>query len=200
VQDTFDPYYKWLGIRAEQQPPTLYRLLGVNEFEKDVDAIHSAADSRSGYLRTLQSGPHGEAATRLLNEVGRARIVLTNPNRRAAYDCVLHSAKPADGRADIYSLGCTRHFLLTGRPPYPGKSLMDKLAAHRTQPIPSLRAARPEVPEHVDAAFQKMLAKDVAGRFQFMSEVADAVEPPSAQGFWKKFVGSWKKLWGRRAG
>lgn len=413
MQDTFDPYYKWLGIPAEQQPPTLYRLLGTNDFERDIEAINAAADSRMGFLRGLQTGPHANLAVQLLNEVARARVILSNPSRRAAYDCVLQSAKPADaeaadpavtepskptpaaperstedrvfgnyqilepiyssrlgdvykavhrpsgrlislkvlpanlasqhepiarfrreqeitcklthrnlipgydageykgipylvteyvvgadlatlvrqhgplpveqavdyttqaarglvqlhlngvyhrnvkpqilwidmrgevkvtnlflaklsetasvggddddltqmgqimgtaeylapeqamnakaadGRADIYSLGCTLHFLLTGSPPYPGKSLMDKLAAHRTQPIPTLRVLRDDVPEHVDAAFQRMMAKDPAVRFQVMTEVVEALEPPKTKGFWQRLTAGLGKLLGR---
>ena len=43
-------------------------------------------------------------------------------------------ASSIDGRADIYSLGCTLHYLLTGQTVYKGKSMMDKLVAHRAQP------------------------------------------------------------------
>lgn len=393
MQHTFNPYHKWLAIPAEEQPPTLYRLLGVAAFETDPDVIHAAADARMGFLRTFQNGPNAAVAERLLNEISRARVCLADAKRRAAYDCVLKAAKPADAdaseaagpavkpeattaagpavsegmfgnyrvlesiyasklgevyravhvpsqtlvslkmlpvdaarnpeslrrfrreqditckldhpnliagyeagvhqgvpylvteyvvganlatligqygplgveqavdytvqaarglmqlhlhgvyhrnikphvlwvdmrgqvkignlflaklgeiaslaeedddltqmgqmmgtpeylapeqavdassvdqRADVYSLGCTLHFMLTGRPPYGGKSLMDKLTAHTMKPVPSLRAARADVPEYVDRAFQRMLAKDREQRFAFMGDVVDALEP-----------------------
>ena len=64
----FDPYHKWLGIPPEQQPASYYRLLGIAEYESDLDVIESAAERQMIYLRTFQTGPNYELAERLLNE------------------------------------------------------------------------------------------------------------------------------------
>jgi serine/threonine protein kinase/formylglycine-generating enzyme required for sulfatase activity len=85
-------------------------------------------------------------------------------------------ASSIDARADIYSLGCTLHALLTGRAPYPGKSPMQQVMAHRTHPIPSLRTLRADVPEALDAVFQKMMAKRAEERQQTMAEVIEELD------------------------
>jgi serine/threonine protein kinase len=84
-------------------------------------------------------------------------------------------ARHADARSDIYSLGCTLHYLLTGHPVYDGDTHVKQILAHREQPIPSLRGIRPEVPESVDAIFAKMVAKRPVDRFQSMREVVQAL-------------------------
>ncbi|MGA2033283.1 MAG: protein kinase [Thermoguttaceae bacterium] len=77
----------------------------------------------------------------------------------------------ADARSDIYSLGCTLHYLLAGRGPFTGETVGQKIVAHREQPVPSLRTLRPDVPESLDAVFVKMLAKKPQDRQASMGEV-----------------------------
>ncbi len=84
------------------------------------------------------------------------------------------STKDADARADIYSLGCSFHYLVTGRPPYQGDTLMARLLAHRDARLPRLDD---DVPAAVRAAFEKMIAKRPEDRFQTMAEVIAALEP-----------------------
>jgi serine/threonine protein kinase len=79
-------------------------------------------------------------------------------------------------RADIYSLGCTLHFLLIGRPPYQGPTMMAILLKHREAAIPSLCAARGEVPATLDQVFERMVAKKPDERFASMAEVIRALE------------------------
>ena len=85
-------------------------------------------------------------------------------------------ASTVDQRADIYALGCVMCTLLTGNPPYPVKSPMKKVLAHRQGEIPSLFELRREVPLPLDTLFRKMLAKRAEDRPQSMDEVVAALE------------------------
>lgn len=86
------------------------------------------------------------------------------------------STHTADNRSDIYSLGCTLYYLLTGNSVYGGKTVVNRILAHRDQPIPSLASANVQVPANVDAIYQKMIAKLPEDRFQSMQAVIDAIE------------------------
>jgi eukaryotic-like serine/threonine-protein kinase len=82
----------------------------------------------------------------------------------------------ADERSDQYSLGVVTFELLTGEVPYSGDSLMALALRHVKDPVPSVRAVRPEVPEPVDAVVARMLAKRQEDRFGSMEEAAEALE------------------------
>ena len=81
-----------------------------------------------------------------------------------------------DGRADIYSLGCTLYRVLAGYGPYTAKSFIGMFLAHRESPIPSLCAARPDAPPELDAAFGAMVAKRPDDRFRSMFDVIMALD------------------------
>ena len=84
--------------------------------------------------------------------------------------------KHADARSDIYSLGCTLYYLLTGKCLYDADTIMKKLMAHQHAPIPRTTEIRGDVPASVDAVFQKMVAKKPEERFQKMADVIVALE------------------------
>lgn len=86
-------------------------------------------------------------------------------------------AHKADIRSDIYSLGCTLHCLLRGRPPYPEGSSIQKILAHLEQEPPLLLNFRKDVPPELEQLIKRMMAKDPAKRYQTPKDVARALTP-----------------------
>ncbi len=76
------------------------------------------------------------------------------------------NSKAADVRSDIYSLGCSWYFMLTGQPPYPEGSVTNKISAHALNPIPDPRLINRDVPESVVMVLNRMLAKKPEDRYQ----------------------------------
>lgn len=88
-----------------------------------------------------------------------------------------------DGRADVYALGCVVYEMLAGQPPFTGSSSQAVLARHALDPVPPLRTIRPDLPQGVDGAVLKALAKAPADRFDSTAAfkaalVASATERP----------------------
>ncbi len=80
-----------------------------------------------------------------------------------------------DGRSDIYSLGCMLYEMLAGATPFTGPTPQAVMTRRFTEPVPSLRAARPTAPEAVDHAVTKALARVPADRFATAAQLAQAL-------------------------
>jgi formylglycine-generating enzyme required for sulfatase activity len=91
-------------------------------------------------------------------------------------------AARTDIRSDIYSLGCTLYFLLTGAPPFSGESYYVILKAHESAEAAPLGQQRPDVPAELAAVVEKMLAKEPAHRYSDPVSVATALAPFSGAG------------------
>lgn len=92
------------------------------------------------------------------------------------------NTKSADKPADIYSLGATLYFLLTGRSMYGGDTLVERIMAHRDQPIPSLRAVRTDVSRPLEETFRAMVAKTPTLRQRSMGQVIEELQRCSPAG------------------
>ncbi len=89
--------------------------------------------------------------------------------------------RSADVRSDIYSLGCTFFYMLTGRPPFPEGTVLQKLLQHQGDEPPDIHEFRPEMPEQVSAVLRKLLAKDPNRRYQTADELVEHLQQLAAE-------------------
>jgi len=122
-------------------------------------------------LARFEASEHTMTGTEGLTQAGQVMGTVDYMSPEQSADT--HSA---DHRSDIYSLGCTMYRLMINEPVYTGSTTIRKIMAHRQNPVPSLRKARPEVSPEIDAVFQKMVAKKPADRQQSMTEVINDLE------------------------
>ncbi len=80
-----------------------------------------------------------------------------------------------DARADLYSLGCTFYFALTGHPPFTEGTLVQRLFAHQTKSPKPVLEERADAPESLMAILDKMMAKKAADRYQSAAELAEVL-------------------------
>jgi serine/threonine protein kinase len=164
------------------------------QYAADMGMVHR--DIKPSNLLVLLPGiePHRKRWTLKILDFGLARLqgrdddaieagtIVTRPNMvlgtpdfvspEQARD--LHAA---DIRSDLYSLGCTFYYLLTGRVPFPEGSMLEKLIQHSTVEPEPLERLRPEVPAAVAAVVRRLMAKEPRARFQTPAELVNALEP-----------------------
>jgi serine/threonine protein kinase/WD40 repeat protein len=88
-----------------------------------------------------------------------------------------YESHTVDARADVYSLGCTLYYLLSGTVPFPGGTLVQKMMKHQREEPPPLTSHRAEVPPGLVAVVARMMAKLPEARYQSAAHVALALEP-----------------------
>lgn len=119
--------------------------------------------------------PHGRVK---VIDLGLARIYHTAANEDltatgvtlGTFDYIspeqARDPRSVDARSDIYSLGCTLFYMLSGRPPFPEGTVLQKLLRHQGDTPPDIREFRPELPEEISLLMRKMMAKDPNRRFR----------------------------------
>lgn len=105
----------------------------------------------------------------------RTDIIVGTPDYIAPEQA--HDSASVDSRADVYALGCTLFFLLTGQPPFRDASVLGKLNAHMKKAAPRLSAYRQDVPPGLQEVVDRMMAKRPEDRFQSPKDVVAALAP-----------------------
>lgn len=76
MSDAFDPYYIWLGIPPEDQPPNHYRLLGITLFENNQEVIEAAANRQMAYMQEVSGGAEHIKGPRAILKSPRLDFIL----------------------------------------------------------------------------------------------------------------------------
>jgi serine/threonine-protein kinase len=145
--------------------------------------LQPAAPGSIGVVKVLDLGLARFEAGAASDGTGRltaSGAVIGTPDFVAPEQTV--DAHSVDSRADLYSLGCTLYFLLTGAVPFPGGMLIHKVVAHQMHEPEAVETLRPDTPREVAAIVRKLMAKKPENRFQTAAELVEALtrlaEPP----------------------
>jgi serine/threonine protein kinase len=141
---------------------------------RDIKPANLLVD-RQGTVKILDMGlAKFTAAKGVGPQLARDDQVLGTADYVAPEQCV--NSSTVDHRADIYSLGCTLYFLLTGHPPFAAGSPAERMAAHQRRSPPSVHVDRPDAPEALIAVCRRMMEKSVENRYQTAGQVRAAIE------------------------
>ena len=143
----------------------------------------------------LHRGTHGSPDVVKISDFGLARLADTRPADQGGVGTIItkqntvmgtpdylspeqgRNMHQADIRSDLYSLGCSFYYLLTGQVPFAGGNTLEKLVRHNTEPALPLEELAPQVPPPIAEIVRKLMAKDPQARFQTPMELADALAP-----------------------
>ncbi len=151
------------ALNYAHQQDVVHRDVKPSNLLRDVSGVVKVADLG---LAQIKQGPVDETAALTGEGMGAGTVDFLSPEQA-------RDAHAVDARADIYSLGCTLFYLLSGRPVYQESSLVSRLLAHREKTPPSLYDVRDDLPDRLDVVYQRMVEKLPENRYQSMQEVYD---------------------------
>lgn len=139
-------------------------------------ALAEAEEARESNTAVV-SAPQGKSTISLTTGSGQITVVNTamgTPAFMAPEQAI--DAASVDSRADIYSLGCTLYDLVTGRPPFEGKTAVELITKHQTEPIIPPETIVKRVPKALSDIILKMVAKKPEDRYSYLGEVIKVLE------------------------
>lgn len=161
---------------VEQALRVTMQLADALEHAKSRDVVHRDIKPSNVLLM-----PSGRAK---LVDMGLARLSPLHPSEEdltasgvtlGTFDYIspeqARDPRMADARSDIYSLGCTLFFMLTGQPPFPDGTVLQKLLSHSTEEPPDPRQWRSDLPDALGPIISQMLAKQPGDRYQHPSDL-----------------------------
>jgi serine/threonine protein kinase len=148
--------------------------------------------------RPAGGSPYTSCSIKIL-DFGLARLHTMTPDGTPAGDSIMSAENTVLGtpdylspeqarnlhqvdiRSDLYSVGCTFYYLLSGRVPFPGGTTLEKLVRHTTETPTPVEQLRPDVSPAVAAVVRRLMAKDPRQRYQTPAELVATLAPFAAQ-------------------
>jgi serine/threonine-protein kinase len=143
----------------------------LGQVHRDVRPDHIFVDETGSAKLALS--PISSLAESLLLSAENEEAVLSSADFLAPEQAI--ESHLSDARSDIYSLGCTMYFLLTGRPPFPNGSISERLLGHQQATPDTIQSLRPDVPFALISICETMMAKKPSERFQTTKEAGDTI-------------------------
>jgi serine/threonine-protein kinase len=152
---------------------------------RDVKPANPLRSEREGVIKVLDMGlarveRPGDGDHSVSSTLAQEGTMMGTPDYIAPEQAL--DPHQVDIRADVYSLGCTLYYLLTGRPPFVGGTLTQKLLWHQQAEPQAVEDRRAGVPAGLAGVLRKMLAKRPEERYQTSADVARALEPFCREG------------------
>ena len=164
---------------AVQVADGLARAASVGLVHRDIKPANLLVDRR-GAVKILDLGIARFTQDDTNSRVNGNEVILGTLDYLAPEQAV--DSSEVDIRADIYALGCTLYFLLTGHPPYPGKDLAWKLRAKQTSDPHPLQQLRPDLPVEFALTIHRLMARARADRCPTPAAVIAALHPWAVPG------------------
>ncbi len=198
VDNTGDTHYLVMEYVAGQDLQSIVRSDGPLGFGQAADFISQAADGLHHAHQSNMIHRDVKPANLLVDRKGTVRILdlglalmrddselasLTNSSTEHVLGTADYLAPEqaldshaVDSRADVYGLGCTLYFILTGHAPFPEGSLAQRIAKHQSVMPSSILEDRPDCPPELLAICERMIQKRAEDRFQSCQEVHEVLE------------------------